>query len=81
MEVVVLVPNSPYGLCGRKASLNRNSEVSSCVKVEVAALGSLSLIVHRTVSVDVKLRLRLCRWRFAAEVKAKVKNNFSVRTS
>ena len=51
------------------------------MKVEVAALGSLSLIVHRTVSVDVKLRLRLCRWRFAAEVKAKVKNNFSVGTS
>ena len=40
------VPNSPYGLCGRKATLN-------CVKVEVAVLGSPSLIV-RTVSVDVK---------------------------
>ena len=30
------VPNSPYGLCGRKASLNLFvSELRSCVKVEV----------------------------------------------
>ena len=53
VEVVVLgfppiVPNSPYGLCGRK-----ESELRSCVKVEVAVLGSPSLIV-RTVFVDVK---------------------------
>ena len=42
---------SPYGLCGRKATLNLNSsELRSCVKVEVAVLGSPSLIV-RTVSV------------------------------
>ena len=50
------VPNSPYGLCGSKATLNLNnktSELVSCVKVQVAVLGSLSLIV-RTVSVDVK---------------------------
>ena len=40
------VPNSPYGVCGRKATL-------SCVRVEVAVLGSASLIVL-TVSVDVK---------------------------
>ena len=39
------VPNSPYVLCGRKATLN-------CVKVEVAVLGSRSLIVLM-VSVDV----------------------------
>ena len=45
--------NSPYGLCGRKATLNSNSELRSCAKVEVAVLGSPSLIV-RTVSVDVK---------------------------
>ena len=47
-------PNSPYGLCGRKATLEREkkkkggtvcSEVRSCVKVEVAVLGSPSIIV------------------------------------
>ena len=50
------VPNSPYDLCGRKEILNSNSENSelrSCVKVEVAILGSPSLIVL-AVSVDVK---------------------------
>ena len=50
------VPNSPYGLCGRKATLNlkpKQSELRSCVKVEVAVLGSPSLIVL-IVSVDVK---------------------------
>ena len=36
------VPNSPYGLCGRKATLDLNSEFRSCVKVEVAVLGSSS---------------------------------------
>ena len=51
-------PNSQYGLCGRKATLNSNSnsnakELRSCVKVEVDVLGSPSLIVRR-VSVDVK---------------------------
>ena len=45
-------PNSPYGLCGRKATLNWNSDTRSCVKVEVAVLGSPSQIV-RTVCVDV----------------------------
>ena len=46
------VPNSPYGLCGRKATLNKHCliELRGCVKVEVDILGSLSL----TVSVDVK---------------------------
>ena len=29
------VPNSPYGLCGRKAKSNIISEFRSCVKVEV----------------------------------------------
>ena len=49
------VPNSPYGLCGRKATLNCSiSELRSCVKVEVDVLGSLSLTVLM-VSVDVKL--------------------------
>ena len=40
------VPNSPYGLCGRKAILNLNSkrqEFRICVKVEVAVVGSQSL--------------------------------------
>ena len=49
------VPNSPYGLCGRKATLSCDNEVTlelrSCVKVEVAVLGSSSLIVLM-VSVD-----------------------------
>ena len=48
--------NSPYGLYGRKATLNSNSRVSefrSYVKVEVAILGSPSLI-SLVVSVDVK---------------------------
>ena len=54
VEVAVLVPNSPYGLCGRKATLNSNSTSELChVKVEVDVLGFPSLIV-RTVSVDVK---------------------------
>ena len=48
------VPNSPHGLCGRKATLNCGiSELKSCVKVEVAVLDSPSLIVL-VVSVDVK---------------------------
>ena len=47
--------NSPYGLCGRKATPNCSiSELRSCVKVEVAVLGSPSLIVLM-VSVNVKL--------------------------
>ena len=46
--VFIIFANSPYGLCGRKATLYR-----SCVTVEVAVLGSPSLIVP-TVSVDVK---------------------------
>ena len=29
------VPNSPYGLCGRKATLDTPSELKSCLKVEV----------------------------------------------
>ena len=50
MEVEVAVlgslePNSPYGLCGRKATLEeektaKRRELRSCVKVEVAVLGS-----------------------------------------
>ena len=48
------VPNSPHGLCGRKATLNCGiSELRSCVKVEADALESPSLIVL-VVSVDVK---------------------------
>ena len=50
------VPNSPYGLCGRKATLEEDdmaSEFRICVKVEVDVLGSPSLIVLIMVSVDV----------------------------
>ena len=47
-------PNSPYGLCGRKATLDLSpSEIRSRVKVDVAVLGSPSLTVLM-VSVDVK---------------------------
>ena len=41
------VPNSPYGLCGRKAPSNLrryHSELRSCVNVEVDALDTVSLI-------------------------------------
>ena len=53
------VPNSPYCLCGRKATLNKHCpiELRSCVQVEVDVLGSPSLTV-RTVSVDVKQQLK-----------------------
>ena len=53
------VPNSPYGLCGRKATLNLNmvSELRSCVKVEKDVLGPSSLRVP-TVSVDVRQQKR-----------------------
>ena len=51
------VPNSLYGLCGRKASFEEEEEeteeLRSCVKVEVAVLGSPS-IINLMVSVDVK---------------------------
>ena len=40
----------PKGFCGRKATLKLNYTAQSCVKVEVAVLGSPSL----RVSVDVK---------------------------
>ena len=47
----VKVPNSPYGLCGRKATFEGHDRAQelcesprlSCVKVEVAVLGSPSL--------------------------------------
>ena len=50
MNVVVAVLGSPFlivliGLCGRKTTLNLNTELKICVKVEVAVLGSPSLIV------------------------------------
>ena len=47
---------SPYGLCGRKATLNLNlchTDIRSCVKVEVDVPGSPSLKVLM-VCVDVK---------------------------
>ena len=40
------VPNSPYSLCGCKATLKwKAQELGSCVKVEVVVLGSPSLTV------------------------------------
>ena len=52
------VPNNPYGLCGRKTTLNCSlSDLRSCGKVEVDVLGSTSLIVIM-VSVDVKQHLK-----------------------
>ena len=48
------VPNNPYGLRGRKATLNSvTAELRSRVRVETVVLGCPSLIV-RMVSVDVK---------------------------
>ena len=48
------VPNSPYGLCGRKVTVNEESaELRSCVKIEVNVLGSLPVIVH-TAPVNVR---------------------------
>ena len=51
----LLVPNSPYGLCGCKATVNKHktSTGQELCESRVAVLGSLSLIV-RTVSVDAK---------------------------
>ena len=44
------IPNSQYGLCAHKATLNEESaEVRSCVRVEVVVLGSPFLIVHMIV--------------------------------
>ena len=49
-----LVSNSPYGLCGHKATLKHQpSELRSCVEENVDVPGSLSLIVC-VVSVAVK---------------------------
>ena len=50
------VPNSPYGLCGRRAAVKRIqiSKVRSCVKEDMEVLASPSLIVLNMVSVDVK---------------------------
>ena len=58
VEVDFPVANSPYGLCGQKVTLNLKTEngipdLRSCMKVEVAVLGSPSLIVPM-VSVDVR---------------------------
>ena len=48
------VANSPYVLCGRKATLNcSSSELRCCVRDEMAVLGSPSLTVLM-VSVNVK---------------------------
>ena len=54
----LLVPNSPYCLCGRKETLNLSQSWQSCVKVEVDVLGSLPLTV-RTVSAGRKAVLNV----------------------
>ena len=51
-------PNSPYGLCGHKATANLNNNIAKlgccAAKVEVAVLGSVSLmLVIVAVAVDV----------------------------
>ena len=61
------VPNSPYGLCGCKSTLNSSSELRSCVKVEEAVRSCPSLKVH-SVRVDVKQHWTTERWlRFSSE--------------
>ena len=56
------VPNSPYGLYGHKATVEEEegrpfySEVWSCEKVEVAVLGSPSLIVLMVIMVPVNVK-------------------------
>ena len=48
VSLCLWVPNSPYGLCGRKATSCYRTELRSSVKDEVAVLIALR------VSVDVK---------------------------
>ena len=63
VEVAVFgssVPDSRYGLRGRKATSSLNSSISeirSCVKVEMAILDSLFPIILM-ISVDVKQHLK-----------------------
>ena len=53
MKVEVADPKKPDGFCGRKATLNCSiSELRSCVKVEVAVLGSPPSLISLMVSVD-----------------------------
>ena len=52
------VLNKPYGFCGRRAIFEDKEELRSCVKVEVAVLGSPS-IINLMVSVDVKQYLKI----------------------
>ena len=52
MEVEVAVHNSPYGLCGRKATLNLNSDTQSSGAVWKSRWPSIIVLM---VSVDVKL--------------------------
>ena len=61
VKVDVAVPNSPYSLCGRKATLKKKNlyktEPRICVKVEVAVLSSTSIKVF-VIFVDVKRHLK-----------------------
>ena len=58
-ELRLPVPNKPCGFYGCKATLKAmlDSELRSCVKAEVAVLGSLSLI-SLVVCVDIKQHLK-----------------------
>ena len=67
------IPNSPYSLRGRKATLNSSSELRSYVKVDVDILGSTSLIVL-LVSVDVTQH-----WTGRLAVPADMKSGYSAR--
>ena len=56
VEVAFLVPNSLCGLCGRKATLNeQHLELWSCVKVEVAVMGSPPSLIVLVVSENVPI--------------------------
>ena len=55
----VPVPNRPYGLCGRKATLDIASELRNCVKVESRGGRPGSPVPNSPIiSVDVKQYLK-----------------------
>ena len=56
VEVALPVTNSPYNLRGREVTPN-SSERRSCVKVEVAVLGSPQSLTILKVSADVEAAL------------------------
>ena len=73
VEVTVLVPNSPYGLCGRKATLNLKAlrtEFRSFVKVEMGALVTPSLLClcGRKATLHVNLKVLCSEFRSCVKV-------------